>query len=164
MSGMHHVMITQMIMVFAETGSDPVITLGAVSASMSVSGMCLGMVFASKNNEDRSLSISYVIAGILGGVTEPGLYGIGMKYKKPFIGMMAGGFFGALYAGIVGVKAFAMVPVASFLALTAYAGGSVGNLVHGVISGVIAFAAAALTTYVLCKEKIEDGESKEVIS
>lgn len=153
MSGMHHVMITQMILVFSETGFDPVVTLGAASASLAVTGMCLGCALALKGKEEKSLSFSYVVAAFLGGVTEPGLYGIGMRYRKPFIGMAAGGFAGGLYAGLMGVKAYAMVPVASFLAMTGYAGGSAMNLVHGIISGVIAVVVAAVVTYVLCREK-----------
>ena len=153
MTGMHHVMITQMILVFSETGFDPVISIGATAASMSVVGMCLGCALALKGKEEKSLSFSYVVAAFLGGVTEPGLYGIGMRYRKPFIGMAAGGFAGGLYAGLLGVKAYALVPIASFLALTSYAGNSTQNLIHGVISGIISIVVATIVTYILCREK-----------
>ena len=152
MTGMHHVLIAQMIQLFAANGYDPVVSLGAVSASMAVTGMCLGMAFALRDKEERALSLSYTVAAIIGGVTEPGLYGIGMKYKKPFIGMAIGGAVGGLYAGLVGVKAYVSVPVANFLALTAYTGGSAANIINGVISGVIAIVVAALATYLICRE------------
>ena len=152
MTGMHHVLIAQMIQLFAANGYDPVVSLGAVSASMAVTGMCLGMAFALRDKEERALSLSYTVAAIIGGVTEPGLYGIGMKYKKPFIGMAIGGAVGGLYAGLVGVKAYISVPVANFLALTAYTGGSAANIINGVISGVIAIVVAALATYLICRE------------
>lgn len=58
-----------------------------------------------------------------------------------------------MYAGLLGVKAYVSVPVANFLALTAYTGGSAGNIVHGVISGVISIVVAAIVTYLLCREK-----------
>lgn len=153
MSGMHHVMIAQMIQLFAANGYDPVVSLGAVSASLSVTGMCLGMALAVRDKEEKSLSLSYTIATIVGGVTEPGLYGVGFKYRKPFIGMMAGGAAGGLYAGLLGVKAYVSVPVANFLALTAYTGGSAGNIINGVISGIISIVVATIVTYVLCREK-----------
>lgn len=152
MTGMHHVLIAQMIQLFAANGFDPVVSLGAVSASMAVTGMCLGMAFALRDKEERALSLSYTVAAIIGGVTEPGLYGIGMKYKKPFIGMAIGGAVGGLYAGLVGVKAYVSVPVANFLALTAYTGGSAANIINGVISGIIAIVVAAIATYLLCRE------------
>lgn len=153
MTGMHHILITQMIQLFATNGFDPVVSLGAVSASMAVTGMCLGMAFALRNKEERNLSLSYTIAAIIGGVTEPGLYGIGIKYKKPFLGMAIGGAAGGLYAGLLGVKAYVSVPVANFLALTAYTGGNAANIVHGVISGVIAIVVATVATYLICREK-----------
>ena len=152
MTGMHHVLIAQMIQLFAANGYDPVVSLGAVAASMSVTGMCIGMALALRDKEERALSWSYMIAEIIGGVTEPGLYGIGMKYKKPFIGMAIGGAAGGLYAGLMGVKAYVMVPVANFLALTAYTGGNASNIINGVISGIVAIVVAAIATYLLCRE------------
>ena len=65
MSGMHHVMIAQMIQMVAANGYDPVVTLGAASASMSVAGMCLGMALALRDKEEKSLGFSYLVAAII---------------------------------------------------------------------------------------------------
>jgi len=148
MSGMHIVMITALLTVFFGTGHEAFVTPGAVAASLAVSGMCLGVALRLKK-EERSLAMGYLLAAFVGGVTEPGLYGIGMRYKKPFLGLMIGGFAGGLYGAIMGVTAYTLVPVASFLALTAYIGGSTANLINGIISGVIAFVVAAGATYFL---------------
>ena len=129
---------------------------------MAVVGMCLGMAFALRDKEERNLSLSYTIAAILGGVTEPGLYGIGIKYKKPFIGMAIGGAAGGLYAGLLGIKAYVSVPVANFLALTTYTGGSGFNLANGIISGVISIVVAAVATYLICREKAPSKLQKKV--
>ena len=153
MTGMHHVLIAQMMQLFATNGYDPVVSLGAVSASMAVTGMCLGMAFALRDKEERGLSLTYTVAAIIGGVTEPGLYGVGIKYRKPFIGMAIGGAAGGLYAGLMGVRAYVSVPVANFLALTGYVGGSGANILHGVISGIISIVVAAIATYLICREK-----------
>ena len=153
MTGMHQVMISSMILLFVENGFDPVVSLGAISASLSVTGMCLGYFFAAKDKEDKSLAMTNTIAAIIGGVTEPGLYGTGLARKKPLLGMMAGGAAGGLYAGIMGVKAYTMVPVANFLALTGYVGGeSSANIIQGVISGIIAIAVATVVTYLVCRD------------
>ncbi|ALS00192.1 PTS fructose transporter subunit IIB [Enterococcus silesiacus] len=147
MTGMHLLMITTMFMLFASNGSDNFVTLGAVAASMAVTGMCIGAALRIKNKEEKNLAWSYVIAGIIGGVTEPGVYGVAVKYKRPFLGLMAGGFAGAVYASLTGVTAYALVPVANFLALSSYAGGSTTNLINGIISGIIAIVVAAAITY-----------------
>ena len=98
----------------------------------------------------------YFISNIIGGVTEPSLYGLALRYKRPFLGMMIGGFAGALYAGITHVTAYVMVPVANFLALTAYVGGSTANIINGIISGAIALIVAAVATYIIGFGKEEE--------
>lgn len=151
MTGMHQVMITQMIMIFTQNGFDPIVSVGAVNASLAVTGMCLGYWLAVKDKEEKSLAMTNTIAAFIGGVTEPGIYGTGIRARKPLIGMAAGGAAGALYAALLGVKAYALVPVASFLALTAYAGGNSANFINGIIGGVISIVVAAAVTYVLCR-------------
>lgn len=148
MSGMHIVFITSLVMVFAQAGNESLVSVGGAIASIAVAGMLLGSFLRIKDSEEKSLTMGYFIASIIGGITEPGLYGNGMKFKRPFIGLIAGGFAGGLYAGIMHVSCYAMVPVASFIGLTAFAGGPTMNLVNGVISCGIAFIVAAVVTYI----------------
>ncbi|SER93691.1 PTS system IIB component, Glc family (TC 4.A.1)/PTS system IIC component, Glc family (TC 4.A.1) [Gracilibacillus ureilyticus] len=147
MSGMHIVMISTVILVFSSGGNESFIMPAAGVASLAVSGMCLGVALRIKHKEQRGLSIGYLIAGFVGGVTEPGLYGVGIRYKRPLIGMMIGAFAGGLYAGITQVTAYTMVPVASILAVLSFAGGPIPNFVQGVISCAIAFIVATIATY-----------------
>ncbi|MFT8703610.1 MAG: PTS transporter subunit EIIC [Oenococcus oeni] len=149
LTGMHLLMITTMMLVFAQAGHENFVTLGAVAASLSVAGMCLGAALRIKEKDQRALAWTYLVASIIGGVTEPGLYGIAIRYKRPFIGMMIGGFAGGLYAGITSLTAFVLVPVANFLSLTAYVGGSTTNVVNGIISGILAFLVAAIATFAI---------------
>ena len=135
-------------MVFAQSGQESLVSVAGCIASISVAGMLLGSFLRIKETEEKSLTMGYFIASIIGGVTEPGLYGNGMKFKKPFIGLIAGGFAGGLYAGIMHVTCYAMVPVASFIGLTAFAGGPASNMVHGLISCLIGFVVAAIVTYI----------------
>lgn len=147
MTGMHQVFITNMIIIFTANGFDGIVSPGATCASLAVSGMLLGALLKIKDKEEKSLTLSYLISSFIGGITEPGLYGTGLKFKKPYIGMFCGGFVGALYCAIMGVESYALVPVASFLALTGFAGGPAGNLMHGIIAGVITIIVAAVVTY-----------------
>lgn len=147
MSGMHVVFITSLVIVFAQAGQENLVSVGGCIASISVAGMLIGSFLRIKDKEEKSLTLGYFIASIIGGVTEPGLYGNGMKFKRPFIGLIAGGFAGGLYAGIMHVTCYAMVPVASFIGLTAFAGGPSMNMVHGMMSCAIGFVVAAMVTY-----------------
>lgn len=147
LTGMHLVIISAMTLMFAQGGHDNFATLGAVAASMACAGMALGAALRIKGKQNKALAWGYFVSNFVGGVTEPAIYGLAIRYKRPFIGMMVGGFAGALYAGIVHETAYVMVPVANFLALSTYFGGSTANIINGVISGVIALVVAAIVTY-----------------
>lgn len=70
--------------------------------------------------------------------------------------MMLGGFAGSLYAAIAGLTGYNLVPVASFLVVLNYTGGTMMNVVNGVISGVIGFVVAAIATYIIGLGKDSD--------
>lgn len=160
MSGMHLVLLTSLIMVFSTTGQEALVSPAAAVASVAVSGMVLGAVLRIRDKEQKSLALSYLVASLVGGVTEPALYGLAIRYKRPFIGLLAGGFVGGLYAGITGVTAHAMVPVANFVVITSFAGGPVSDLVHGSIACVIGFVVAAIVTYLWGFDKKEPAIQK----
>ena len=152
-SGMHWVLISTLIVVISSAGQESIVSAAVVAASFSVGGMSLGAALRQRKAEDKSVSISYVVAQVIGGVTEPALYGIGFRYKRPFIGMAIGGFAGALYGAIVGLTAYSIVPVASFLCILGYSGGSTMNFINAIISAAIAFVVAAVVTYIIGLEK-----------
>jgi PTS system beta-glucosides-specific IIC component len=149
MSGMHIVLMTALILAFSTNGHEALVTPAAVVASLAVAGMCLGAGLRIKEKDQRGLSIGFFVASLIGGVTEPGLYGVGMRYKRPFLGLIIGGFAGGLYAGITGVTAYTLIPVASFLAVIGFAGGPLSNLVNGIIAAAIGFIVSAVATYFL---------------
>lgn len=148
-TGMHLVMISAMITIVAQTGHDNFIILGSLAASFAVAGMSLGAALRLKDKKEKSLAFSYFIANFIGGVTEPGLYGLAIKYRRPFVGMMIGGFAGGIYAAVMHVSGYVIVPVANFMSLTAYVGGSTANLINGIVSAAIALIVAAIATYVI---------------
>ena len=155
MTGMHLLMITTMITMFAQNGQESLLTPAGVVSSMAVAGMCLGASIRMKNKEEKALSFSFVIASFVGGVTEPGVYGVGVRYKKPFLGMMLGGLVGGFYAGLTNVTAYALIPVANFTALASFVGGSTSNTINGMIASLLGFSVAAVATYMLGVEEKE---------
>lgn len=159
-SGMHLVMISTLILVMSQNGQESLILPAAIASSMAVAGMCLGVALRMKNKEERALSFSYLIAGAIGGVTEPGMYGLAIRFKRPFIGLMIGSFVGGLYAGLTKVTAYALIPVANVLCGLSFVGGPTGNLINGIISMVIAFIVAAIASYFL-GVKEENPSTKE---
>lgn len=153
MCGMHWIFITTIITMMAAGQVDQLIFPAAIASSFSVGGMCLGAFLALKNKEEKAQAASFVVAQCVGGVTEPGLYGVGFKYRKPLAAMMIGGFAGALYSGITGVVCTNLVPVASFLVLLGFTGGGTANVANACIAMAIGFCVSAAVSYILMRKK-----------
>lgn len=68
---------------FSTMGGDPLFAI-TMTANFAIAGCTLGVLLKTKKSEVRELSLSAFIAALLGGVTEPAIYGILLKYKRPF--------------------------------------------------------------------------------
>lgn len=73
-------------------------------------GAALGFYLKSKNHEMKGISLSAFVTGIFG-ITEPAIYGVNLRFKKPFIygcvcGLVGGvisGFFDPFYFAYAGL-------------------------------------------------------------
>ena len=148
MSGMHMVIVVTALTVLMETGSEGLIFTAGKCATFAAFGMALGAFFKLKNKEEKSLSMGYFISGFVGGVTQPSLYGIGFKYKKPFLGMMIGAALGGAYAGLTHVKVY-VLGATNFLSFLGYINGGTANMVNGIISMAISLFGSAIAVYFL---------------
>ncbi len=155
MTGMHPLIFVPIINMISEVGYDPVFSAGATASGWSVVGICIGMCLALKDKKERSLCAGYALTGFIGGITEPGIYGVALRYKKPFLALILGGFLGGLYCGITHVLAYSMCPVAGMLEISQYIGGSGMNFINGLIGCSLALVVSAVITYIFCREKKE---------
>ena len=108
MAGIHHLFSPIIIQSLASTGSDSLFKPALIVHNMAEGGACLGVAVRTKNKTLRSQAFSSGVGCILAGVTEPAIYGINLRLKRPLYGVMAGGFCGGLVAGLLGAKAFVM--------------------------------------------------------
>ncbi len=87
--GMHWGFIPIIINNIQTMGYDVILPI-TVCTNFAVGFAVLAVVLKTKNAELRQTSISSAASALLGGVTEPGIYGVLLKYKKPFIIMAIG--------------------------------------------------------------------------
>lgn len=146
MTGMHGTLIVFAITCMMSTGYDNFVLVAGGCATWAAFGMALGAFLRLKDKSEKNLALSYFAAGILGGVTEPALYGIGFKYKTPFIALALGGAVGGLYAGITHVTTY-VNGAANFLSLIAYVAGGTGNTINGIVASLLSMVVAAIFTY-----------------
>lgn len=146
MTGMHVALIVPMFSTFFETGQASGAAIAAGFSIWSCIGVALGASLKIKNKKKKGVALGALTSGILGGVTEPTLYGICLPYRRCFAGVALGGFVGGAYSAITHATQFTL-PTNHFLYLISFTGGTTANLVNGIVSCIISFIVAAIVTY-----------------
>lgn len=81
---------------------------GMLASNIAQGGATLAVACKSKNHQLRQLAFSSGFTAVMG-ITEPCLYGVILKLKKPLIASMIGGGIGGIYAGLSGLVRYAFV-------------------------------------------------------
>ena len=76
----------------------------ASAANFAQGAACLAVGLKARNYKTKSISIPSALSAALG-ITEPAIFGVNLRFFRPFICGAAGGACGALYASIVGLGA-----------------------------------------------------------
>lgn len=107
--GIHKALSPISIQLVATQGFDPIIRVVALCSNMSQAAASLAVGLKTKNKQLRGLALSSSVTAYLGGITEPAMFGVNLKLKKPMYGAMIGGAVAGLFAGIMKMKAFVYV-------------------------------------------------------
>ncbi|WP_238651813.1 beta-glucoside-specific PTS transporter subunit IIABC [Paenibacillus piscarius] len=145
-TGMHYALLPLAVGSIATFGYDFIVPL-MFAANMAQGGAAFGVGFKSNNTQTKSLSYSTGLTALMG-ITEPAMYGINMKFKKPFIAALIGGAAAGAFMGTFSVKAY-FIGTVGLPGAAAYVGPTISNLLYALIAAVIAFAVAAVITYIL---------------
>lgn len=134
-------------MQLSSTGSEMINGPGMLASNIAQSGATFAVAAKTKNKELKQLAVSTGITALMG-ITEPSLYGVTLKLKKPLVASMIGGAIAGLYAGLSGLVRYAFVSP-GLAALPAFIGENPMNIVHAIITCVIAFVATFIIAYLI---------------
>ncbi|WP_181899364.1 beta-glucoside-specific PTS transporter subunit IIABC [Lachnotalea glycerini] len=104
MFGIHKVFIPYMVQALASQGVEMLILPAYLASNIAQGAASLAVSLKTKDSNLKQLSFSAGISGLCG-VTEPALYGVSLKLKRPMLGAMIGSAAAGTYAGITGVAA-----------------------------------------------------------
>lgn len=141
--GVHWGFIPIMLNNFSTLGHDTMLPMIA-AAVFAQAGAALGVFLKAKDKNMKALAGSSTLTAIFG-VTEPTIYGVTLKLKKPFIYACISGAIGGAVIGMGGARASAF-GLASLLAVPSYTG---PGFTYALIGFIIAFALAGLLVYIL---------------
>ena len=121
----------------------------ASAANFAQFGACLAVGLKARNAKTKAIAIPSSLSASLG-ITEPAIFGVNMRYMKPFVCGAAGGAVGALFGALFGIGAYAngVTGIPGYLIVNNY----FGYTVMLAIAGGIAFA----LTFILWKDETEE--------
>lgn len=146
-TGMHYALLPIIVGSMTSLGYDFIIPL-MFAANLAQGGAALGVGLRSKNAKTKSLAYSTGLTAVMG-ITEPAMYGINMKFKKPFIAALIGGAVAGGFMGIVNVKAYVLTGLVGLPSIAAFISPAISTLIYALVGGAIAIIAAAVLTYIL---------------
>lgn len=144
MFGVHWGFVPIVMNNIATTGYDTLFVITGPN-NMSQAGAALGVFLKTKNKKLREIAGPAALSAVLAGITEPAIYGVTLRFKKPF-------FIGAFFSGVAGAitaAAGTAVPAlvgTSLLSMPAYMAKGMGAFVGFVIACAVAYFGAMITT------------------
>lgn len=152
MTGMHVGLTPILLNSFATVGYDPIICVANFISNFNQGAASAAVAIKSKNTILKSTASSCAITAIVGGVTEPAMFGITIKYKTPLYGCMLGGLAGGLFAGLTHVYLYAFPGSGGLFGLPAFIGPTASNIIFFIIAIAIGMITTFVATLFLYKE------------
>ena len=106
--GIHWAVNPVMIQNVSVNGFDYIVPFTAAT-NFGMAGATFGVFLKTKNIKMKQFSMSALLSIFFAGITEPAIYGVGVKYRKPLVAAFIGGALGGAFMGGMGVKAYAFV-------------------------------------------------------
>lgn len=132
------------ISLLATLGHDPIFNHAATISDVAVCGAMVGYFLRSRQGKEKQLFGTVSFSALMG-VTEPAIFGVFVKYRRPFLAVIVGGGIGGTVAGLAGVKTMGIVW--GLQALPTYFAGGVANFTWMLISVLLSFTIAAAVAY-----------------
>lgn len=134
----------------------------ASAANVAQGGAALAVALRAKNKKMKSVALPSALSACMG-ITEPAIFGVNLRYGRPFVAASIGGACGALYASVVGLGATGTGVTGVFGILL-----HLHNPLNYIIAMVIAFGVAFVLTGIIGfkeeEDEVKETEEKQIQS
>lgn len=158
-TGMHYSLMPIALTNFAKNGYENMI--GPINSVTNVaqSGSAFAVAVRTKSSSMRQIAISSGISAVIG-ITEPAMYGVNLKLKRPFYGAMAGGAVAGGFAIMMGTKGYGGGGMPGVFSIPGYIHAEDRfNVIWFIVALVLSWVLSFIFTLVLgFKEEIEEEE------
>lgn len=153
-AGVHH-MYNLIEQGFLSNGGANVWMPIATAVNVAQGAAALAVALKTRNKKLKSMAVPAALSAYMG-ITEPAIFGVNIRYKRPFIAGMIGGAVGGLFAALthVGASAYGVTGIFGILITVPNSelGLGVWNLVNYILTMLIASAAAFVVSFIWFKD------------
>ncbi|MEK4298624.1 beta-glucoside-specific PTS transporter subunit IIABC [Oceanobacillus sp. FSL W8-0428] len=152
--GMHYGLMPIAIQNIAVLGFDYLVPV-FLMANMGQAAAALAVFIKTKNKDLKTIAASSTVSAFLG-ITEPAMYGVNLRLKKPFIAALIGSGIGGAFITGFGVTASAFV-LPGLTSLPVFSG---PKFIYLIIGLIITIAVTMVLTFILGFKDMETKKEK----
>ena len=152
MTGMHTAFVPYLMNMYSTVGYDPMFMPASIVSNLNQGIACIVVAIKTKSINTKSIASSCAVTALIGGVTEPAMFGITLKYKTPLYGAMIGSFVGGAYIGFTNVYNYALGSGGLF-GLPTFIGTNGSNIINCIIGIGIGAIVTFIATFILYKDQ-----------
>lgn len=146
MTGMHTATSPYILTTISTLKYEPFVLPSMLIANFNQAAACLAVGIKSKDPEVRSNAFSCFITVLVGGVTEPAIFGVTIPLKTPLYASMIGGLVGGALIGLLKVYVYTLPASGGIFGLPAYIGGE--RALTNMLYMIACILAGMVTTFV----------------
>lgn len=161
MTGMHWAFVPASMLGISGVGYDLMLLPAMLCSNTAQAGATFGAAFKTKDKEMKKMAFPAAVSALLAGVTEPAMYGVTLKLKKPMVAACISGGIGGLLVGILQVKSYAFVTpsMTSLVQFISPDGGK--NFLYAVIIFAVTLVLSFVLSFILTKGEAEEEAAEE---
>lgn len=156
-AGLHHMYNALEAGLLSQNGINTWMPI-ATAANVAQGAAALAVAVKTKNAKTKSMALPASLSAFLG-ITEPAIFGVNVRYMKPFIAGCIGGACGGLVAGLfgIGASAYGITGIFGFLITTGY---TVPYALVMIVAAAVAFA----LSWIMYHDKEEQKKETQFVS
>lgn len=148
-TGMHTALVPIAMTTLMTTGHETFFFITGMSYVFGSAAACFAVGLKTKKANTKSTAFGCASTALVGGITEPSLYGILMKYRRPLIAVMVANFIASSYFGFTHTYAYAMAGTTGIFGLPILIGPTNLNLVNGLVGLALSMIVSFVLTWIL---------------
>lgn len=161
MAGMHHAFTPIKLGMIATTGYENFICIGELCSNMAQGAASLAVAIKSKNKDFKQIAGSSAFSALLAGITEPALYGVTLRLKRPMLGACIGAVAGGLFGGFFQLKYFGIATPAIVTIVQYVEESRPMSLLIAALTILITVIVAFIATMLIGFEDVVDEDDEE---